>query len=88
MRLKIGQPVAYGFTIFRFHRIRVFKTLMGLEPFEVRFFVREKFTKLELALNGVVRSRSKLLYRLLVMFLTTCRKNLVFVRSLMGTLLC
>ena len=38
----------------------VFKTLMGLNPFEVRFFVREKFTKVDLALKGVIRNCSKL----------------------------
>ena len=36
------------------------KTLMGLEPFEVRFFVRIKFTKVDLALKGVIRNRSKI----------------------------
>ena len=36
------------------------KTLMGLEPFEVSFFVRVKFTKVDLALKGVIRNRLKL----------------------------
>ena len=35
------------------------KTLMGLKPFEVRFFVGEKFTKFDLALQEVIRNRSK-----------------------------
>ena len=43
----------------RFHRFRVFKTPMGLELFEVRFFLRVKFTKVDLALKGVMRNRSK-----------------------------
>ena len=33
---------------------------MGLEPFEVSFFVRVKFTKVDLALKGVIRNRLKL----------------------------
>ena len=33
---------------------------MGLDSFEVRFFVREKFTKVDLALKEVIRSSSKL----------------------------
>ena len=35
------------------------KTLMGLEPFEVRFFVKIKFTKFDLALKAVIKNRSK-----------------------------
>ena len=42
----------------RFHKFRDFKTHMGLEPFEVRFFVRVKFTQVDLALKGVIRNRS------------------------------
>ena len=30
------------------------KTPMGLEPFEVRFFVKIKFTKIDLALTLVI----------------------------------
>ena len=41
------------------HFVRV-KTPMGLDPFEVRFFVREKFTKVDLALKEVIRNCSKL----------------------------
>ena len=33
------------------------KTLMGLEPFEVRFFFGQKFTKFDLALNRVSKNR-------------------------------
>ena len=40
----------------RFHRFRVFKTPMGLEPFEVRFFLRVKFTKIDLALKAVTKN--------------------------------
>ena len=35
------------------------KTLMGLEPFEVRFFFEQKCTKFDLALNRVVKNRLK-----------------------------
>ena len=31
--------------------VQLVKTLMGLEPFEVRFFFRQQFTKLDLALK-------------------------------------
>ena len=59
----------------RFHRFRVFKTPMGLEPFELGFFVRKKFTKIDLALKVVIKNHSKLVYRLSVMFPTISRKN-------------
>ena len=36
------------------------KTPMGLELFEVSLFVRVKFTKIDLALKGVIRNCSKL----------------------------
>ena len=32
------------------------KTLMGLEPFEVRFFFGEKFTKFDLALTDIMEN--------------------------------
>ena len=35
------------------------KTLMGLERFEVRFFFGEKFTKIDLALEVVIKNLSK-----------------------------
>ena len=60
---------------------------MGLEPFEVGFFVREKITKIDLAAKLVIKNYSKLVYRLSVMFLTISRKNILFVKSPMGTLL-
>ena len=41
------------------HFVRV-KTLMGLEPFEVRYSVSTKCTKIDLALKGITRNRSKL----------------------------
>ena len=41
------------------HLVRV-KTPMGLEPFEVSFFVRVQFTKVDLALKEVIRNRLKL----------------------------
>ena len=34
-----------------------FKSLMGLEPFEVRFFFGEKFTKIDLALTEVITNQ-------------------------------
>ena len=43
------------------------KTLMGLERFEVRFFFREKFTKFDLALNGVSEICLKLLQRVFML---------------------
>ena len=36
------------------------KTPMGLGPFEVRFFVKIKFTKTDLALEVVIKNLSKL----------------------------
>ena len=35
------------------------KTRMGLEPFEVRFFYGQKFSKFDLQLEIVIRNRSK-----------------------------
>ena len=35
-------------------------TPIGLERFEVKFFIREKFTKTDLALNTVCENHSKL----------------------------
>ena len=35
------------------------KTLMGLEPFEVRFFFEQKFTTFDLTLEIVIGNRSK-----------------------------
>ena len=45
------------------------KTLMGLEPFEVRFFVGQKFTKFDLALTLVIKKHSKVGYTRSMMFL-------------------
>ena len=42
------------------------KTLMGLEPFEVRFFVEQKFTKFDLALKWLMRNFLKLVQSLLM----------------------
>ena len=61
------------------------KTLMGLEPFEVRFFFGEKFTKIDLAVEGVIENRSKVVYTLSVMFITISLKYFFLVKSLMGT---
>ena len=41
----------------RYTRISYFvKTLMGLEPFEVRIFIREKLTKFHLALTDIMKN--------------------------------
>ena len=37
-----------------------FKSLMGLQPFDVRFFSGEKFTKFNLALEKFIKNCSKL----------------------------
>ena len=44
------------------------KTPMGLGRFEVRFFSRDKFTKVDLALKGVIRNHSKVSYTRCMMF--------------------
>ena len=36
------------------------KTPMGLEPFEVRFFIGKKFTKFDLAVQQDIKNRSNL----------------------------
>ena len=61
------------------------KTLMGLEPFEVRFFVEQKFTKFDLALKWLMRNFLKLVQSLLMMFLTIWQENFLVVKNLMGT---
>ena len=61
------------------------KTLMGLEPFEVRFFVGQKFTKFNLALKLLIRNFLKLFHSLFMMFLTIWVENFLVVKSLMGT---
>ena len=35
------------------------KTLMGLQPFEVRIFVEENFTNVELALQQIIKNLLK-----------------------------
>ena len=44
-------------------------TLMGLEPFEVFFFFREKFTYFDLELQGVAENYSTVGQRLSIVFL-------------------
>ena len=61
------------------------KTLMGLEPFEVRFFVEQKFTKFDLALKWLIRNFLKLVQSLFIMFLTVSREIFLVFKSLMGT---
>ena len=46
------------------------KTPMGLERFEVRFFIWEKFTKIKLALSWVCENILKLAERFFMMFRT------------------
>ena len=38
------------------------KTHMGLQPFEVRFFSGDKFSKINLALSEVIKNRPKVGY--------------------------
>ena len=61
------------------------RTLMGLEPFEVRFFIGQKFPKFNLALKLLIRNFLKLVESLLMMFLTIGLENFFVVKSLMGT---
>ena len=58
---------------------------MGLEPFEVRFFLGEKITKFDLALTYIMKNHSKLVEWRTVMFSTIWLKNFFFVKNLMGT---
>ena len=59
---------------------------MGLEPFEVRFFFRQQFTKLDLALKWLIKNCLKLIQRLSMKFFTIWKENFLVVKSLMGTL--
>ena len=61
------------------------KTPMGLERFEVRFFFGQKFTKIDLALEVVIKNRSKVVWGFSVMFLTIWLKNFFCAKSHMGT---
>ena len=61
------------------------KTHMGFEPFEVRFFVGQKFTKFNLALKLLTRNFLKLVHSLFMMFSTIWLENFLVVKSLMGT---
>ena len=45
------------------------KTPMGLERFEVRFFFEEKCTKIDLALEVVIKNQAKVVSGISVMFL-------------------
>ena len=62
------------------------KILMGLQRFEVQFFIIEKFTKIDLALNTVGENQSKLEQRVFMMFRTIWQRDFFGVKSLMGTL--
>ena len=61
------------------------KTHMGLERFEAQFYIREKITKFDLALNAVTENNSKLKNRVSMMFQTSRRRDFFGVKSLMGT---
>ena len=66
---RAASSLGVGATFFYSSSVRA-KTLMGLDLFEVRFFFGEKFTKFDLALKQVIKNRSKLFYRLPVVFIT------------------
>ena len=55
------------------------KTPMGLEPFEVRFFIGKKFTKFDLAAQQDKVSED------FPQFFSRYERSLFFVKSLMGT---
>ena len=58
---------------------------MGLDRFEVQFFITEKFTKFDLALNAVSENHSKLEQRVFMMFRTIWQRDFFGVKSPMGT---
>ena len=64
-----------GWRFSRFHRFRVFKTPMGLDWFEVRFFFEERFTKIDIAPKEVIKNHWKVGYRQSMMFLTISLNN-------------
>ena len=61
------------------------KTRMGLERFGVQFFIREKFTKIDLARNTACENHSKLEQRVFMMFRTILMRDFFGFKSLMGT---
>ena len=60
---------------------------MGLQPFEVRFFFSENFTKIDLALTIVIKNHWKVGYTRSMMLSRIWLKNFSFVKSCMGTVL-
>ena len=54
-----ASSLGVGATFFYICQMHV-KTLMGLQPFEVRFFFEEKFTNFDLALKPVIKNCSKI----------------------------
>ena len=58
---------------------------MGLEPFEVRFFFGEKFSKFDLALKLVIKNRSKVILGVSAVFITIKTNYFFCVKSPMGT---
>ena len=61
------------------------KTPMGLEPFEVRFFFGEIFSKFDLALKLVIKNRSKVILGVSAVFITIKTNYFFCVKSPMGT---
>ena len=68
-QLIIANQVAYRYVVIKKSLDFVNdESPMGLERLEVRFFFREKFTKFDLALNGVSEILVKLVQRVLMLF--------------------
>ena len=63
------------------------KTLMGLEPLEVQFFIWKKSTKMYLTLKRVIENLPIFVYRLSMMFPRTWKIKFSFVKILMRTLI-
>ena len=61
------------------------KTLIGLQPFEVIFFVEQKFIKFDLALKLSMRKFLEHVQSLFIMFSTLWKEFFLVVKSLMGT---
>ena len=59
IQIYVAGSLRYGYNEFQLYSASV-KTPMGLELFELRFFLRVIFTKVDLALKGVMINLSKL----------------------------
>ena len=62
------------------------KFLAAKKKLSYGFFITEKFTKFDLALNRVGENHSKLEQRVFMMFRTIWQRDFFGVKSLMGTL--